>query len=54
LAEASSNDLRRIGEAAVKEGKTIHNTPFTVTGDDVVQALLAADRYAKAFKQSEK
>ncbi|SES22375.1 glycerol dehydrogenase [Salipaludibacillus aurantiacus] len=54
LADASSDDLRRIGEAAVKEGETIHNMPFTVTADDVVQALLAADRYAKAFKQSEK
>ncbi len=37
--------LERVGAAATAEGETIHNMPFQVTGEDVVDAILAADQY---------
>ncbi|MDQ0218041.1 glycerol dehydrogenase-like iron-containing ADH family enzyme [Peribacillus cavernae] len=50
LQDATREDLYNVGVAATKENETIHNFPFTVTPDDVVNAILAVDQFAKAYK----
>jgi glycerol dehydrogenase len=50
LQNAKREDLYKVGVAATKETETMRNLPFTVTPDDVVDALLAVDQYAKAYK----
>ncbi|MFP4149375.1 MAG: glycerol dehydrogenase [Nitriliruptoraceae bacterium] len=40
-------DLERVAEAACAPGETIHNEPFPVHPGMVVDAMLAADAYAK-------
>lgn len=37
-------ELRKVAEASVAEGETIHNMPFPVTADAVYSAILAADK----------
>jgi glycerol dehydrogenase len=43
--DAESADLRKVAEAACAAGETIHNLPFAVTPDMVLDAILAADAY---------
>ncbi len=50
LKDVSDDDLYRVAEAATKEGETAHNLPFPVTAGDVLDAILAADQYSKAYK----
>lgn len=50
LENASREELLNVAKAATKEGETIHNMPFTVTADDVLDAILATDQYVKAYK----
>ncbi len=49
LADVSRDDLRRVAEAACAPHETIHNMPFAVSPDMVLDALLAADAYGRAF-----
>ncbi|MCU0494159.1 MAG: glycerol dehydrogenase [Chloroflexaceae bacterium] len=51
LGEASPEELRQVAEAACAEGETIHNMPFGVTPDMVLDALRAADAYGRAYRE---
>ncbi|KXG42706.1 glycerol dehydrogenase [Tepidibacillus decaturensis] len=46
----TEEQLRKVAEASVAEGETIHNMPFNVTADDVYAAILTADKLGKYFK----
>jgi glycerol dehydrogenase len=50
LKDTPVEDLYRVAQAATKEGETAANLPFKVTADDVLDAILAADQYSKAYK----
>lgn len=54
LDKASDDDLYKIGELATMPDETMKNMPFTVTPDDVVQAIKAVDAYAKAYIKRQK
>jgi len=49
LEDKTEEELLEVGKAATKEGETMENMPFTVTPEDVVQAIKAVDVYAKAY-----
>ncbi len=49
LYNVSREDLRRVAEAATKPGETIHNEPFPISTDDVLDAMVAADALARSF-----
>ncbi|MFA9557805.1 glycerol dehydrogenase [Evansella sp. AB-rgal1] len=49
LQDATLEELYLIGYAATKDGETIHNLPFSVSADDVVEAIIAVDQYSKAY-----
>ena len=51
LKDASKEDIMKVAEAATIEEETIH-AAFDVTADDVADAIIAADQYAKAFKEN--
>jgi len=51
LEDATDDDFYKIAEVATAEGETIHNMPFKVTPDDVVQAIKAVDAYVKDYKK---
>ena len=42
--------LLRVGKQATIEGETIHNMPYTVTAEDVADALIAVDAYVTGRK----
>ncbi|MCM0619093.1 glycerol dehydrogenase [Nocardioides bruguierae] len=46
LTAENTAELRAVAEAACVEGETIHNMPFPVTPEAVVDAMLATDRIA--------
>lgn len=50
LKDAKREDIMKVAEAATVDDETIHNG-FNVTADEVVDAIFAADQYAKAYKQ---
>lgn len=45
--EASRQDLSQVADAACAEGETIHNEPFDVYPQMVVDAMLAADAFGR-------
>ncbi len=45
LAEVSEDDLRRVAEAACREGESIHHESCPVSVDAVVAALRTADKF---------
>ncbi len=47
LAEVSDDDLRRVAEAACREGETIHHESCPVSADAVVAALKTADKFGR-------
>lgn len=49
LKDASRDDILRVGEAATADGETIHDG-FDVTAEEVADAIIAADRYSKAYQ----
>jgi glycerol dehydrogenase len=49
LAEVGRERLMRVAEAACAPGETIHNMPFAVTPPMVLDAILTADAYGRAF-----
>ncbi|QNR20789.1 glycerol dehydrogenase [Exiguobacterium sp. Helios] len=49
LKDASREDILKVGQAATAEGETIHSG-FDVTADEVADAIIAADRYSKAYQ----
>src|SRR5699024_3692286 len=53
LEDASRNDLMKVAQTATVEGETIHQAFNNITADDVVDAIYAADRYAKAYKEKQ-
>jgi glycerol dehydrogenase len=52
LMELPQDMLKRIAARATAKGETIHNEPFEVRPDMVVDAILAADAMGRAWKQS--
>lgn len=50
LKVTDTEDLRRVAEAATVEGETIHNMPFPVTADDVVDALTSIEGFARQVR----
>ena len=49
LKDVSDDDLRKVAEATVKEGETIHNEAVPVSADSVLNAIKMADQYGKKF-----
>ncbi len=49
LKDVSDDDLRKVAEAAVKEGETIHNEALPVSAMAVFASLKMADEYGKDF-----
>lgn len=47
VGDADRADLERVAEGACAEGETIHNEPFEVQPEMVVDAMLAADAYGR-------
>ncbi len=47
LEDVSREDLTKVAEAACAEGETIHNEPFDVYPEMVLDAILAADAYGR-------
>ena len=52
LGDVSRADLRTVAEAACAQGETIHNEPFPVYPSMVVDAMLAADAYARERRRN--
>ncbi|MCY8839281.1 glycerol dehydrogenase [Bacillus atrophaeus] len=50
LKDASKEDIMKVAKAATIEEETIH-AGFNVTAEDVADAIIAADQYAKAYKE---
>ena len=51
LQDASEEDLRRIAELACSEDETMKQMPGEITPTDVVEAIKAADRYARNLRE---
>jgi glycerol dehydrogenase-like iron-containing ADH family enzyme len=51
LAKAGREQLLTVATAATAPGETIHNMPFAVTPEMVVDAMVAADAYTRAYRQ---
>lgn len=49
LGDASYDDLLQVGKQATVEGETMSGMPFTVTAEDVADALLAVDAYVRSL-----
>ncbi len=49
LKDVSREDILKVAEAATSEGETIHQA-FAVTAEEVADAIVATDQYAKSFK----
>lgn len=53
LAKAGRDELMVVAKAATASGETIHNMPFAVTPQMVLDAMVAADAYSKAYEQAQ-
>jgi glycerol dehydrogenase len=51
LGGVAKAELMAVAKAATAPGETIHNMPFSVTPQMVVDAMIAADSYARAYEQ---
>jgi glycerol dehydrogenase len=51
LGNVSREELLTVATAATAPGETIHNMPFSVTPGMVVDAMVAADSYSRAYQQ---
>ncbi|MGT2924774.1 glycerol dehydrogenase [Streptococcus caviae] len=49
LGNAGYEDLLKVGRQATIAGETIHQMPFDIKAEDVADALLAVDQYAKTL-----
>jgi glycerol dehydrogenase len=49
ITDTSKKRLRPVAEAACAQGETIHNMPFSVTPDDVIDAIIAADSIGRSY-----
>ncbi|MGP4070044.1 glycerol dehydrogenase [Halobacillus sp. B29] len=49
LKDVSREDILKVAETATAEGETIHQA-FSVTAEEVADAIVATDQYAKSFK----
>ncbi len=45
-----TDELRAVAEAATEAGETIHNMPFPVTAEMVVDALVAIEGIARSIR----
>ena len=52
LGGADRADLMTVAEAATMPNETIHNMPFTVDAEIACDAMIAADAYGRAFRES--
>jgi glycerol dehydrogenase len=51
LGKVSKDQLLTVAKAATVPGETIHNMPFAVAPGMVVDAMVAADAYTRAYRQ---
>ncbi len=51
LGKVGRDELMTVAKAATAPGETIHNMPFPVTPQMVVDGMVAADAYSKAYQQ---
>ena len=51
LESVTKEELETVARAATVPGETIHNMPFAVTPEMVVDAMVAADSYSRAYQQ---
>jgi glycerol dehydrogenase len=51
LGTVSKEELETVAKAATAPGETIHNMPFAVTPAMVVDTMVAADSYSRAYQQ---
>lgn len=51
LGNAGKDELLTVAKAATVPNETIHNMPFPVTPQMVVDAMIAADSYSRAYQQ---
>ncbi|MFC0525319.1 glycerol dehydrogenase [Pontibacillus salicampi] len=49
LKDATDEDILKVAQAATTDGETIHQA-FTITAEEVADAIQATDQYAKAFR----
>jgi len=49
LANVTDEELRKVADAATVPGETIHNEPFVVTSDMVLDAIKTTDAIGKAY-----
>lgn len=45
-------ELLKVAETAMQEGESSHNMPGVPAPDDVVDAMISADQYSKAYKEN--
>ena len=50
LGQAGKDELLTVAKAATVSGETIHNMPFAVTAEMVVDAMVAADAFSRAYR----
>lgn len=51
LLHVTDEELYEVAKRALSEGETIHNMPFQITEDDIVQAIRGVDAYIKEVKR---
>ncbi|SDJ03915.1 glycerol dehydrogenase [Natribacillus halophilus] len=51
IEDIERENLVKVAETAMQEGESSHNMPAVPTPDDVVDAMIAADQYSKAYKR---
>jgi glycerol dehydrogenase len=51
LEDITADELRAVGETATAPWESIHKLPAEVSAESVIDAILAVDRYVKAYKE---
>ena len=51
LEDITAEELRAVGETATAPWESIHKLPAEVSAESVIDAILAVDRYVKAYKE---
>ncbi|MED4128786.1 MULTISPECIES: glycerol dehydrogenase [Shouchella] len=54
IEDIDREDLKKVAETALQEGESSHNMPSVPSVDDVVDAMIAADQYSIAYRESHK
>ncbi|MBB6451101.1 glycerol dehydrogenase [Geomicrobium halophilum] len=51
IEDIEHEQLLKVAEAAMQEGESSHNMPAAPPAEDVVDAMIAADQYSRAYKE---